>query len=106
MDVLRYIRIAEIARYDLEYANECLLKTTQRLVDLKSVKYEANIPDNLVLDIHLTVDDKYLIEKRIADLLDQQLDTYYAQQRYMDWDKKNACNLLRGASHRNITIEN
>lgn len=103
MDGLRYQRILEISKYDLDYANESLAIINTRLADLQNLKYESNIPSELFLDIHLTVDDKYLLEKRITYLLDKQLDEYYAQGEPV-WNKKNACELLKNALDKNTLV--
>lgn len=95
MDTLRHIRIAEISKYDLAYANESLTWAKDKLEELKSREYEGNIPKELFLDIHLTADDIYLIEQRISYLLDKQLDDYHASTPSYSWDKKEACRLLK-----------
>jgi len=94
MEGLRYIRIAEIAGYNLDYANEALELAKQRLLDLNSVKYDGNIPREDLLDIHLITDDIYLLEKRIKQLLDQQLDDYHARE-CQAWNKVEACKKMR-----------
>jgi len=97
MDTLRSIRIAEISKYDLDYANDSLTWAKDKLEKLKSTYYEGNIPNDLFLDIHLTVDDIYLMEKRIGQLLDKQLEEYHASPPSYSWDKKEACRLLKEA---------
>jgi hypothetical protein len=97
MDSLRNVRIAEISKYDLDYANESLAWAKHKLENLKNTYYEGNIPNDLFLDIHLTVDEIYFLEKRIGDLLDKQLDEYRSLNR-TPWDKKEACKKLREAT--------
>jgi len=103
MEGLRYYRIAEIYKYDLEYANESLKTVNARLAELTNVNYESNIPSELFLSIHLAADDKFHLEKRIADLLNKQLDEYYAKSE-PQWDKKNACKLLKEALDKNTLV--
>jgi hypothetical protein len=98
MDTLRQIRIAEISRFDLDYANERLLELKQRLEELNPVGYAGSFSKETFLEIHLTVDDIYLLEKRISDLLDKQLDEYHAQVPVQAWDKKKACRKLLDAT--------
>ena len=94
METLRYVRIAEISKYDLDYANESLTFAKEKLTQLKNIHYEGNIPKELFLEIHLIADDIYLLEKRIGDLLDKQLEEYHANMPD-DWNKQQACNRLR-----------
>ena len=94
MEGLRYIRIADIAGYNLDYATESLDLANRRLLELNSVQYNGNIPRETLLDIHLTTDDIYLLEKRIGQLLDQQLDDYHSRQT-ITWNKIEACKKLR-----------
>lgn len=94
MEGLRYIRIADIAGYNLDYATESLDIAQRRLLELNSVEYNGNIPRETLLDIHLTTDDIYLLEKRIGQLLDQQLDDYHSRQT-ITWNKVEACKKLR-----------
>jgi hypothetical protein len=98
MDILRKIRIADISKYDLDYANQSLVWAKDKLEDLKATTYEGNIPVELFLDIHLTTDDIYLLEKRIEQLLDKQLEEYHSASLGYSWDKKEACKLLRKAT--------
>lgn len=101
MDILRHIRIAEISRYDINYANESLVWMKEKLEQLKNTKYEGNIPNELFYNIHLTADDIYLTEKRIGELLDMQLDEYHvASSPTYSWDKKEACRLLKEATQK------
>jgi len=95
MENLRYLRIAEISKYDLDYANESLSFAKEKLAQLNNIKYEGNIPRELFLEIHLIADDIYLLNKRIGELLDKQLDDYHANMPD-DWNKQQACNRLRG----------
>jgi len=94
MEGLRYIRIADIARYNLDYANEALDAAKKRLLELNTVQYDGNIPREDLLDIHLTTDDIYLLEKRVGQLLDQQLDDYHSRECQL-WNKVEACKKLR-----------
>ena len=76
MDTLRQIKIAEISRYDLDYANELLLNARQKLAELNPVGYAGSFSKETFLEIHLTTDDIYLLENRIRDLLEKQLEEY------------------------------
>jgi len=98
MDVLRKIRIADISKYDLDYANQSLTWAKDKLEGLNGTSYQGNIPTALFLDIHLTTDDIYLLEKRIEQLLDKQLEEYHSASPSYSWDKKEACKLLREAT--------
>jgi hypothetical protein len=98
MDILRKIRISDISRYDLEFANQSLAWAKEKLEVLNATKYEGSIPTVLFLDIHLTTDDIYLLEKRIEQLLDKQLEEYHSAAPSYSWDKKEACRLLREAT--------
>ena len=102
MDILRKIRITDISNYDLEYANQSLAWAKDKLENLMATKYEGNIPTALFLDIHLTTDDIYLLEKRIGVLLDKELDEYNAQKPSYTWNKKEACRLLREATEPDV----
>ena len=104
MDTLRQIRIAEISRFDLDYANERLLELKQRLEELNPVGYAGSFSKETFLEIHLTVDDIYLLEKRISDLLDKQLDEYHAQLPLQAWDKKKACRKLLDATENDSIV--
>ena len=97
MDTLRHFRIAGISQYNLTSANESLTWAKDKLEQLKAREYEGNIPRDLFLEIHLTTDDIYLIEKRIGELLDKQLEEYHASPPSYSWDKKEACRLLKEA---------
>jgi hypothetical protein len=61
---------------------------------LNTVKYDGNIPRENLLDIHLTTDDIYLLEKRVGQILDQQLDHYHARE-CQAWNKVEACKKMR-----------
>jgi len=98
MDTLRQIKIAEISRYDLDYANELLLDAKQKLENINPAGYVGEFPKEAFLEIHLIVDDIYLLEKRISDLLDKQLEEYHAQAPVKVWDKQQACRKLLGAT--------
>jgi hypothetical protein len=98
MDILRKIRISDISRYDLEFASTSLVWAKEKLEELKATRYEGDIPTVLFLDIHLTTDDIYLLEKRIEQLLDRQLEEYHSASPSYSWDKKEACKLLREAT--------
>ena len=98
MDTLRQIKIADISRYDLDYANELLLDARQKLAELNPVGYAGSFSKERFLEIHLTTDDIYLLENRIRDLLDKQLEEYHAQAPIKAWDKKEACRKLLGAT--------
>ena len=102
MDTLRRIRIADISKYDLDYANQSLAWAKDKLDNLKNIHYNGNIPNTLFLDIHLTTDDIYLLEKRVEYLLDKQLEEYHAAMPAYSWDKKKACRLLREATEPDI----
>ena len=102
MDTLRRIRIADISKYDLDYANQSLVWSKDKLDQLKNIHYSGDIPNALFLDIHLTTDDIYLLEKRIEKLLDMQLEEYHAAMPAYSWDKKKACMLLRRATDPDI----
>ena len=102
MDTLRRIRIADISKYDLDYANQSLAWAKDKLDNLKNIHYNGNIPNTLFLDIHLTTDDIYLLEKRVEYLLDKQLEEYHAAMPPYSWDKKKACRLLREATEPDI----
>jgi hypothetical protein len=96
MEGLRYIRIAEISAYNLDYATEALDAANSKLLELNSVQHNGNIPRETLLEIHLTTDDIYLLQKRVKHLLDQQLDDYHARECQM-WNKVEACKKLRHA---------
>jgi len=99
MEGLREYRIAEISKYTLVYANDALGWAQDKLAELYQVKYEGNTPKELFLEIHLTFDDIYLIKKRIAELLDKQLDEYHAAAPVVTpWNKKEACKKLLDAT--------
>lgn len=95
MEDLRYTRITDISTLDLDYANKSLTFAKEKLQHLNGLTYGGNIPKELLLDIHLTTDDIYLLEKRIGILLDQQLDDYHSSSQSYSWDKREACNKLR-----------
>ena len=102
MDTLRRIRIADISKYDLDYANQSLVWAKDKLAGLKNIHYNGDIPNALFLDIHLTTDDIYLLERRIEKLLDAQLEEYHAAMPASSWDKKKACMLLREATESDV----
>jgi len=109
MDTLRYMRIADIAKYDLDYANASLIHVNNRLDEMNSERYHGNISKDLLLNIHLAVDDKHLLEMRITSLLNKQLDEYHLKSPMVaDWNKKDACKKLREAVNRktvNIPVD-
>jgi hypothetical protein len=98
MDTLRHSRIAEISNYDLDTANESWNWTKDRLAGLNRLNNLENISKEVLLYIHLTTDDIYLLEKRIGYLLDKQLDEYHSASPSYSWDKKKACELLKQAT--------
>jgi hypothetical protein len=95
MEGLREYRIGEISKYTLAHANDALVWAEDKLAELYKVTYDGPTPKELFLEIHLTFDDIYLIKKRISQLLDAQLDEYYAAGSVVTpWDKKEACKKL------------
>jgi len=102
MDSLRYMRIKDISNYNLHYANASLVHVNNRLDEMNSERYHGNISKDLLLNIHLAVDEKHLLEMRITQLLNNQLDEYHLNSHPTanHWNKKEACKKLREAINR------